>query len=104
MTTYYMQAQSGDVATEREWHDDYNSMDVEGWFGKESDDITEEDKANWQAGDNLVEVDIDRMICDIPDAVFEDSYGSGVALAAGVSYSTYQALAEAYGLEISDYE
>jgi|DEB0MinimDraft_6_1074348.scaffolds.fasta_scaffold125736_2 hypothetical protein len=32
--TYYMHTISGDVATEQEWKDDFNSTDLETWFGR----------------------------------------------------------------------
>lgn len=53
---HYQQQQSGDVATESEWRDDYKNMDIESWFGKSVDEITSNDEANWLAGGNLVEV------------------------------------------------
>ena len=59
MITYYMHKESGDVATEQEWRDDYNNMDAESWFGKSIDDITEQDKAAWQKGGHLIEVEKD---------------------------------------------
>lgn len=33
MTTYYMHTVSGDVATKDEWRADFESMDIETWFG-----------------------------------------------------------------------
>lgn len=56
MTTYYMHKVSGDVATEQEWRDDYESMDVESWFGKSADEITDADKENWLHAGDLIEV------------------------------------------------
>lgn len=56
MTTYYMHKESGDVATEQEWRDDYENMDVESWFGKSVDGITNEDTENWAEGGHLIEV------------------------------------------------
>ena len=51
--TYYMHKESGDVATESEWHSDMMNMDVDSWFGK---DATDDDYDNWQECGHLVEV------------------------------------------------
>ena len=52
-------------------------------------------------------IDTNRLIQDVSDKagrpVFEDSYGSGVALVENNSYPDYLALAQAYGLDITDY-
>lgn len=105
---YYMQQQSGDVASESDWRDDYNSMDIESWFGKHVDDITEEDEENWLAGGSLVEIDVAKMIEDlaarIDHPVFDDAYGDGVALIDGKSYSDYTELAAAFDIDLASYE
>ena len=36
--TYLMHTISGDVASRDEWKDDFNSMDVESWFGLPADE------------------------------------------------------------------
>ena len=33
MTKHYMHGWSGDVATEQEWRNDFESTDIENWFG-----------------------------------------------------------------------
>ena len=58
MTNYYMHKESGDVATEQEWRDDYESMDVESWFGKSVDEITDADKEEWIVGGHLIAVEL----------------------------------------------
>ena len=48
-----MHEQSGDVATEMEWRDDYENMDVESWHGCEAKDAPE----NWLENSALIEVE-----------------------------------------------
>tara|TARA_R110000803_G_scaffold163354_4_gene227002 strand:+ start:1306 stop:1509 length:204 start_codon:yes stop_codon:yes gene_type:complete len=53
----YMHQVTGDVATEAEWRGDYESMDLESWFGKDIDNITAGDIENWLDCDGkLIEV------------------------------------------------
>jgi len=54
--TYFMHRESGEVASQFDWHSDYESMDKESWFGKEIDLITDADKENWLDGGHLIEV------------------------------------------------
>ena len=56
MSRYLMHLQSGDVEAAEEWRADYESMDLESWFGKHISEITPEDKANWEACGHLIEV------------------------------------------------
>lgn len=53
------------------------------------------------------EIDTDSLISAVEAAagvpVFQDSYGAGVALVKGVSYSTYRELAEAFDLDIDNF-
>ena len=51
---YYMQAQSGDVATEEDWKDDFENMDLESWYGCEAKDANLD---RWIEGGNLIEVE-----------------------------------------------
>lgn len=39
----------------------------------------------------------------IGESIFQDSYGSGIALVKGESYSTYRELADAFDLDIDDF-
>ena len=34
----YMHTQSGDVASEQDWKDDFDNMDLESWFGVDSEE------------------------------------------------------------------
>ena len=54
---YYMQKQSGDVATEQEWRDDFECMDIESWSGMEAH---EADPDNWIEEGGLIEVKKDE--------------------------------------------
>ena len=53
------------------------------------------------------EIDMDKLINAVSEAageaVFQDSYGNGVALVAGQSYATHREMAEAFGLDLSDF-
>lgn len=52
-------------------------------------------------------IDTDKLIAAVEaaagKAVFQDSYGDGVALVKNESYPTYRALAEAFGLDLADF-
>jgi len=54
----YMHTQCGDVATREEWRENFENMDEESWFGKESTDITSADRREWLAGGKLIEVEL----------------------------------------------
>lgn len=61
-----------------------------------------------QFGDDATatQIDVDALCNaagDVLGAVFQDSYGDGVALVAGVSYATYKDLAEAAGLSVGNF-
>ena len=53
------------------------------------------------------EIDMDKLSNAVSEAageaVFQDSYGNGVALVAGQSYATHREMAEAFGLDLSDF-
>jgi hypothetical protein len=69
----------------------------------------------WMERDGLVDfdtddpngLDTDKLIAAVEkasgEAVFQDSYGDGVAMVKGTSYATYSDLAEAFNLEIEDF-
>lgn len=63
-----------------------------------------------QFGDDAtaVQLDTDALVAAVGDAtghpVFQDSYGSGVALVNNVSYATYQDLAESIGRNAWDFK
>lgn len=53
------------------------------------------------------EIDMDKL-CDAVaeaagEAVLQDSYGNGVASVKGESYATHREMAEAFGLDLSDF-
>lgn len=56
-----------------------------------------------EVGDDAIatEIDVDGLVAAVAaatgQAVFQDSYGSGVAVVAGKSFATYQELAESIG-------
>ena len=50
---YYMQQQSSDIATEEEWRDDFENMDIESWSGMEAEDANPK---NWIEEGHLIEV------------------------------------------------
>ena len=55
----------------------------------------------------VCEIETDKL-CDAVseaagEAVFQDSYGNGIAVVAGQSYATHRELAEAFGLSLSDF-
>ena len=56
---------------------------------------------------DVCEIDMDKLCDAVADAagqaVFQDSYGGGVALVAGQSYATHREMAEAFGLDLSDF-
>lgn len=58
----------------------------------------------------LEEINIDtEALLDAVDAktehaIFEDSYGDGIALINSVSYKTYHELAAAFGLDAADFQ
>lgn len=61
--------------------------------------------------DNLLEeinIDTEALVEAVDSktkhAIFEDSYGDGVALVDGVSYKTYHDLAAAFGLDAADFQ
>jgi hypothetical protein len=53
------------------------------------------------------EIDTDKLVAAVEsaagEAVFEDSYGDGIALVKGESYTTHRELADAFGLDIDDF-
>ena len=53
------------------------------------------------------EIDLDKLCDAVSDAagesVFQDSYGNGVASVKGESYATHREMAEAFGLDLSDF-
>ena len=53
------------------------------------------------------EIDLDKLCDAVSDAagepVFQDSYGNGVASVKGESYTTHREMAEAFGLDLSDF-
>ena len=49
------------------------------------------------------ELDIEALCDAIPDSLFQDSYGHGVAVVNNVSYNNYSEIAEKYELNIEDY-
>ncbi len=53
------------------------------------------------------EIDTDKLVAAVEsaagEAVFEDSYGNGIALVKGNSYATYRELADAFGLDINNF-
>ena len=55
----------------------------------------------------VFEIDTDKLVSAVETAagesVFQDSYGSGVALVKGASYATYRELAEAFELDIDQF-
>lgn len=64
MTKFYMHTTSGDVATEQEWRDDFDGMDIESWFGLPADECEGlhwiEDNIDSQTGQKiLIEVEKD---------------------------------------------
>jgi len=52
--THYMHTISGDVATEESWKADFDSMDVESWFGLPAEECEGRD---WLSIEHLVEVE-----------------------------------------------
>lgn len=62
-----------------------------------------------QFGDDAVAVEIDtNALCEAVEqatgkSVFQDSYGSGVALVDGVSYATHQDMAALIGKSVADF-
>jgi len=57
--TFYMQLDSGEVATLEEWRDDYESTDFESWHGNEIEDC---DPSQWIKDGHLVPVVWDSII------------------------------------------
>jgi len=55
----------------------------------------------------VFEIAANKLVAAIETAagetVFQDSYGSGVALVKGESYATYRDMAEAFGLDIDSF-
>ena len=55
-----------------------------------------------------IEIDIESLVSAVDakteHVIFEDSYGDGVALVAGVSYQSYHSLADAFGLDALDFQ
>ena len=55
----------------------------------------------------VFEIDADRLFSAVEaavgESVFQDSYGGGIALVQGESYSTYRELADAFGLDIEQF-
>jgi len=55
-----------------------------------------------------IEIDIEALVIAVDaktkHCIFEDSYGNGVALVAGVSYQSYHDLADAFGLDALDFQ
>ena len=56
---------------------------------------------------DVCEIETDKL-CDAVseaagEAVFQDSYGNGVASVKGESYATHREMAEAFGLDLSDF-
>lgn len=53
------------------------------------------------------EIDTDKLVSAVEsaagEAVFQDSYGNGIALVKGESYTTYRELADAFGLDIDNF-
>ena len=53
------------------------------------------------------EIDMDKLCSAVADAageaVFKDSYGNGVALVGDQSYASHREMAEAFGLDLSDF-
>ncbi len=109
MTTFLVHKFSNDVATEQEWLDIHNSMDIEDWFGKEAEEITDADKVAWQARGHLVKIDMAQLLEDVSNksglTVFNDidSDYDRVAVVGNESYGTYLELANAHGLDLDDY-
>ena len=56
---------------------------------------------------DIFEIDTDRLVAAVEaaagESVFQDSYGNGIALVRGESYSTYLELADAFGLNIEQF-
>ena len=56
---------------------------------------------------DVFEIDTDKLVSAIEaaagESVFQDSYGSGIALIKGASYATYRGLAEAYKLDFEKF-
>ena len=50
---YYMHRESGDVATKREWREEFENMDIESWFGLPENECYGVD---WIAGGHLIRV------------------------------------------------
>lgn len=55
-----------------------------------------------------IEINTDDLAQEIAEKsghiVFEDSYGNGVALINNTSYATWHDVAEAFGLDITDFQ
>lgn len=56
---------------------------------------------------DVFEIDTDKLVSAVESAagesVFQDSYGSGVAMVKNVSYNNYHDLAEAFDLDIDNF-
>ena len=52
---------------------------------------------------DLFEIDTESLINAIPQAVYQDAYGDGIALVDGVSFATYRELAHFFGLKLEDF-
>lgn len=92
---------SGDVQPLADWRSDYNSMDVESWHGKSSDEC---DPEEWLEDGHLIELDTDAVLKAIPHVVLDDSYGDGVALIDNISYDSWNEIFDTFGIEPGDYE
>jgi len=56
---------------------------------------------------DIFEIDTDKLVSAVEDiageAVFQDSYGDGIALVKGQSYMTYRDLAAAFDLDLDNF-
>ena len=54
---FYKHEVSGDVASAKDWKDDFDNMDAESWFGLPLDEC---EGLDWIAGGKLVQVELDE--------------------------------------------
>lgn len=101
MATYYIEM--GEISGEYVADDENGARDA---FAQDAGYSSWQDAADQglAGGELVIEINTEALVAAAPAAVFQDSYGSGVALMGGRSFSTWHELAQSFGRNVWDFQ
>lgn len=109
MTKTFEIAANGNLMGEYKGHDENAAIDAYARDAGYDDfsDLLGRVEGSSRSELDVFEIDTDRLVSAVEaaagESVFQDSYGNGIALVKGESYSTYHELADAFALDIDQF-